>query len=134
MSRENVVDLSANWLLTFPVSSLSRRKEAQAYSRRSSKLATNVCSLFTSAFVYHWSEYFDTAKPQYPPVFDGRTVLYPSDHNMRDYLSWRQADCHINNLYNTTFWALVLKGGLTPHEVISNKQVTLLPPFSRRPF
>lgn len=23
-------------------------------------------------------------------------------------------DCHINNLYNTTFWNLVLKGGLTP--------------------
>nr|CAG4648128.1 EOG090X0AR4 [Moina brachiata]SVE93177.1 EOG090X0AR4 [Moina brachiata] len=101
------------------------RKEAQAYSRRSSKLATNVCSLFTSAFVYHWSEYFDSAKPQYPPVFDGRTVLYPSDHNMRDYLSWRQADCHINNLYNTTFWALVLKGGLTPHEAEERLKGTL---------
>ena len=32
---------------------------------------------------------------------------------MRDYLSWRQADCHINNLYNTVFWALVLQGGLS---------------------
>lgn len=27
-------------------------------------------------------------------------------------MSWRQADCHINNLYNTTFWALILQGGL----------------------
>ena len=57
------------------------------------------------------------AKPLYPPVFDGRTVLYPSNQNIRDYLSWRQADCHINNLYNTTFWALILKAGLTPVEV-----------------
>lgn len=93
------------------------RKETQVYSRRSAKLSTNVCSLFTSAFVYYWSEYFPTSKPLYPPVFDGRTVLYPSDQNMRDYLSWRQADCHINNLYNTTFWALILKSGLTPNEV-----------------
>ncbi|KAK6949259.1 Glucose-responsive transcription factor [Daldinia eschscholtzii] len=22
-------------------------------------------------------------------------------------MSWRQVDCHINNLYNTTFWSLV---------------------------
>ncbi|KAL9041893.1 MAG: hypothetical protein Q9180_000974 [Flavoplaca navasiana] len=39
---------------------------------------------------------------------------------MRDYLSWRQADCHINNLYNTAFWALVQKGdvGTTEAEEI----------------
>ena len=87
------------------------------FNRRSSKLSTNVCSLFTSAYVFHWNQYFLTPLPKYPPVFDGRTVLYPSDENMKDYLSWRQADCHINNLYNTTFWALVQKGGLTPAEV-----------------
>nr|CAG4641924.1 EOG090X0AR4 [Eurycercus lamellatus] len=92
------------------------RKDAQAYSRRSSKLSTNVCSLFTSAFVFHWSEHFPSQRPTYPPVFDGRAVLYPSDQNLRDYLSWRQADCHINNLYNTTFWMLILKGGLNPSE------------------
>ncbi|KAL6713868.1 tRNA-His guanylyltransferase [Lecanora helva] len=46
------------------------------------------------------------------PSFDGRVVLYPSSANLRDYMSWRQADCHINNLYNTTFWALIHQGGL----------------------
>lgn len=51
-------------------------------------------------------------------AFDGRVVLYPSDQNMRDYVSWRQADCHINNLYNTCFWALVQGGGLTPSQVL----------------
>uniref|UniRef100_A0A0P5KN08 tRNA(His) guanylyltransferase n=1 Tax=Daphnia magna TaxID=35525 RepID=A0A0P5KN08_9CRUS len=101
------------------------RKETQAYSRRSAKLSTNVCSLFTSAFVYYWNDYFPTIKPRYPPVFDGRTVLYPSNQNIRDYLSWRQADCHINNLYNTTFWALILKGGLTPTEAENKLKGTL---------
>ncbi|KAL1431014.1 hypothetical protein MTO96_014424 [Rhipicephalus appendiculatus] len=66
------------------------RKNAELYNRRASKIMTN-----------------------YPPSFDGRVVLYPSDANLRDYLSWRQADCHINNLYNTAFWALVQQGGLT---------------------
>ncbi|EXJ68625.1 uncharacterized protein A1O5_08419 [Cladophialophora psammophila CBS 110553] len=47
------------------------------------------------------------------PTFDGRAVCYPSWANLRDYLSWRQVDCHINNLYNTTFWALVQQGGMT---------------------
>ena len=26
-------------------------------------------------------------------MFDGRVVLYPTEKNLRDYLSWRQADC-----------------------------------------
>lgn len=49
----------------------------------------------------------------YLPTFDARCISYPSNTNIRDYLSWRQADCHINNLYNTTFWVLVLKGGMS---------------------
>lgn len=50
------------------------------------------------------------------PSFDGRSVAYPKFKILRDYLSWRQVDCHINNLYNTTFWAIVLKGGLRERE------------------
>lgn len=46
----------------------------------------------------------------YLPIFDARCVAYPEYNNIRDYLSWRQADCHINNLYNTCFWGLVLNG------------------------
>lgn len=37
-------------------------------------------------------------------------MLYPSDRTLRDYLSWRQVDTHINNLYNTCFWCLVKSG------------------------
>lgn len=63
----------------------------------------------------------------YPPLpsFDGRAVCYPSMGNMRDYLAWRQADAHINNLYNTTFWNLVLKGGLTTTEAEKELAVSL---------
>lgn len=54
------------------------------------------------------------------PSFDGRVILYPSFNNLKDYFSWRQVDCHINNLYNTTFWALVKQGNLT-NEQAHNK-------------
>ncbi|KNC85449.1 hypothetical protein SARC_02355, partial [Sphaeroforma arctica JP610] len=77
------------------------------------KIVSTCTSLFSSAFVYYWSEYFPTVKLKQPPVFDGRMVCYPTLLNMRDYLNWRQADCHINNLYNTVFWALVQKGGMS---------------------
>ncbi|KAM7349205.1 tRNA-histidine guanylyltransferase [Cochliomyia hominivorax] len=92
------------------------RKETNVFNRRLSKLLSYVTSLFTSSYVLNWSSWMGDKKLQYPPCFDGRVVLYPSDQNLRDYLSWRQADVHINNLYNTTFWNLVLKGGLTNQE------------------
>lgn len=92
------------------------RRDSEMYKRRASKLMTYVSSLFTSSYVFHWPQFFDFPL-KYPPCFDGRVVLYPTTQNLRDYLSWRQADCHINNLYNTTFWALVLKGGLTNTQV-----------------
>ncbi|KAH9554068.1 hypothetical protein CY35_08G045500 [Sphagnum magellanicum] len=47
---------------------------------------------------------------QYAATFDGRAVCYPSESILRDYLSWRQVDCHINNQYNTCFWKLVGSG------------------------
>lgn len=92
------------------------KKSTNVYNRRASKLSTNVVSLFASSFVYFWPRYFGTTMMQYPPAFDSRTVLYPTDKNLRDYLSWRQADCHINNLYNTCFWKLIQEKGLTPAE------------------
>lgn len=92
------------------------RKDSTLYNRRTSKIMSYVNSLFSSSYVFFWHHYFKDQKLKYPPCFDSRVVLYPTDENLRDYLSWRQADCHINNLYNTTFWNLVLKGGLTNTE------------------
>ncbi|XP_059473605.1 probable tRNA(His) guanylyltransferase [Neocloeon triangulifer] len=91
------------------------KRDTDLHKRRASKLMTCVSSLFSSAYVFHWPQFFDIPL-KYPPSFDGRVVLYPTTQNLRDYLSWRQADCHINNLFNTVFWALVLKGGLTNSE------------------
>lgn len=91
-------------------------KSAEVYNRRSSKILTCMNSLFTSSYVFHWNEFFPEKPLLYPPTFDARIVLYPTDENLRDYLSWRQADTHINNLYNTVFWKLVLEGGRTNAE------------------
>lgn len=84
---------------------------------------------------------------RYPPSFDGRIVLYPSEKIVRDYFSWRQADsksypafhtlrcslvtdnslttAHINNMYNTVFWALVLQGGQTNKQANETLRVRL---------
>lgn len=110
------------------------------FSVSDSKLMTHVVSQFSSSYVFYWKEFFGEQTLLFPPSFDGRVVLYPSNRNLRDYLSWRQADCgcqqainqvtythcwssnlpvcyslsgHINNLYNTVFWTLVQKGQLT---------------------
>ncbi|XP_053148140.1 probable tRNA(His) guanylyltransferase isoform X2 [Hemicordylus capensis] len=90
------------------------KKKSNWFNRRASKFMTHVVSQFASSYVFYWKEYFKDQPLLYPPGFDGRVVLYPCDQNLKDYLSWRQADCHINNLYNTVFWILVQRSGLTP--------------------
>ncbi len=37
-------------------------------------------------------------------------MSYPTDQSIKDYLSWRQVDAHINNLYNTCFYHLLTVG------------------------
>ncbi|KAB2576113.1 tRNA guanylyltransferase protein [Lasiodiplodia theobromae] len=88
-------------------------KDCNLFERRAAKLITTVATTFTSHYIYLWQTYFPD-KPLTPPMpsFDGRAVMYPSVQNLRDYMSWRQVDCHINNLYNTTFWTLIQRGGM----------------------
>lgn len=99
-------------------------------------------SIFTSAYVFYWSQYFLSKPLKYPPSFDSRVVLYPSAKEVRDYFSWRQADsgyiqlttnlrpdglpvlAHINNLQNTCFWSLV-KSGMSTTE--ANKALRVRP-------
>ncbi|CBQ67791.1 related to THG1-protein required for tRNA-His guanylylation at 5` end [Sporisorium reilianum SRZ2] len=101
------------------------RKSTTLYSRRNSKITTHIVSLFTSAYVFNWAKFFPNTKLLQPPSFDGRMVVYPSEKVVRDYFSWRQADTHINNLYNTTFWALVLKGGRTEQQATKELEGTV---------
>ncbi|KAH7911363.1 Thg1 C terminal domain-containing protein [Hygrophoropsis aurantiaca] len=86
------------------------KKSTKLYNRRHAKILTTLTSYFTSCYVFLWSQYFPDTPLRYPPSFDGRIVVYPNERIIRDYFSWRQADTHINNLYNTVFWALVQQG------------------------
>lgn len=87
------------------------------FERRAAKLATTIATTFTAEYCMQWPDFFPDKPLTRPyPTFDGRCVCYPKRKNLRDYLSWRQADCHINNLYNTTFWNMVLKGGMSNAE------------------
>ncbi|KAI6356948.1 Glucose-responsive transcription factor [Pyricularia grisea] len=91
-------------------------KHCGLFDRRSGKLVSTIVSTFSAYYIYHWNTYFPDS-PLSPPLpsFDGRAVCFPSVQNLRDYMSWRQVDCHINNLYNTTYWALIQQGNLDPH-------------------
>lgn len=86
------------------------RKSATLYGRRASKIVSLITSSFTGHYVMNWSSFFPDRELVRNPMFDGRAVLYPSDQSLRDYLSWRQADTHINCQYNTCYWALVHEG------------------------
>lgn len=94
------------------------RKNCELFERREGKLISTFASTITSFYQYHWNQVF----PEKPlrverlPTFDARVVMYPNAKLIKDYFSWRQVDCHINNLYNTTFWTLVEKGGFTPKD------------------
>lgn len=108
------------------------KKSANVYNRRHAKILTTVVSQFTSSYVFNWTKHFPGVSLRYPPSFDGRIVLYPTEKVVRDYFSWRQTDskyfppesiprelesarrvAHVNNLYNTAFWALVQEGKQT---------------------
>ncbi|GAB1604501.1 probable tRNA(His) guanylyltransferase, partial [Argonauta hians] len=101
------------------------KKNTNIYSRRASKITSTVVSMFTSAFVLAWPKFFSTQDLQIAPSFDSRIICYPSDQNLKDYLSWRQADCHINNLYNTCFWKLVQEKNCSPAEAQARLKGTM---------
>ena len=106
--------------------SFAFKKDTKLYNRRHEKILTNVVSQFTSAFVYYWPKIFVKGPElKYPPCFDGRIVLYPSFQNLKDYFSWRYVDCYINDLYNTTFWALIQQGKLSNDEAHKRLKGTL---------
>ncbi|KAH3676144.1 hypothetical protein WICMUC_002166 [Wickerhamomyces mucosus] len=91
------------------------KPDTQLFNRREDKLVSTFVSLYTANYIHLWSKFFPDKEIDLKniPTFDGRAVIYPNVQIVKDYLSWRFVDTHINNLYNTTFWALVLKGGLS---------------------
>jgi len=85
------------------------KKSSDVFERRIVKITTCMASLFTAGYIMNFEDIMG-----YPlktiPSFDARVICYPSEKILIDYFSWRQADCHINNLYNTIFWKLVQSG------------------------
>jgi len=93
---------------------------------------STLASTFTGWYVFLWHQFFDGEKGGEeeqpllaPPSFDCRATCYPLVKNVRHFFSWRQVDTHINNLYKTTFWALVLKCGLKRQEAADELEVCL---------
>ncbi|GAB2300523.1 tRNA-His guanylyltransferase [Dionaea muscipula] len=86
------------------------KKDSLFYQRKLSQVVSIIVSLFTSSYMMKWKTFFPQKQLMYPPSFDGRAVCYPSTRILKDYLAWRQVDCHINNQYNTCFWLLVKSG------------------------
>ncbi|CAK5274889.1 unnamed protein product [Mycena citricolor] len=129
-AARDLMDQHADTVLAFGESdemsvSFLLRKSASLYNRRQAKILSTLTSFFTSSYVFHWTTYFPDTPLKYPPSFDGRIVLYPSEAQIRDYFSWRQTDTHINNLYNTAFWALVQQGGETTTQAHATLKGTL---------
>ncbi|XP_052197705.1 tRNA(His) guanylyltransferase 2-like isoform X3 [Diospyros lotus] len=91
------------------------RKDSQFCQRLASCIVSLIVSFFSSMYAMKWREFFPQKELKCSPYFDGRAVCYPSKEIIRDYLAWRQVDCHINNQYNTCFWMLV-KSGKTKRE------------------
>ncbi|SBT31376.1 tRNAHis guanylyltransferase, putative [Plasmodium ovale wallikeri] len=98
-------------------------KNTKLWNRRYNKLLSNIVSYFTSCFIFNWSFYFDQ-KLMYPPSFDGRIIVYPTEKEIKDYLSWRQIDCHINTQYNECFWNLILKCDYTREQAYKSLLTT----------
>jgi tRNA(His) guanylyltransferase len=72
------------------------KPSCELFQRRSHKIVTTITSHFTAFYQFYWRDIMPATRPlQYPPSFDGRAVLYPTQPILRDYLSWRQADCKI---------------------------------------
>lgn len=86
------------------------RRSSKLFNRRASKIVSCIVSLFASTYVMSWTKFMGDTVLQVPPQFDGRVVLYPTYKSVKDYVRWRQVDCHINNLFNTCFWNLVKTG------------------------
>lgn len=69
-------------------------EDCQLFERRAAKLATSISTAFSVEYCMQWDKYFPEQILERPfPTFDGRCVLYPKKKILRDYLSWRQADC-----------------------------------------
>ncbi|KAG0636517.1 putative tRNA(His) guanylyltransferase [Tuber brumale] len=129
-TMHTIPDISVAFGQSDEFSFLLQRK-CSLFDRREEKLVSIVVSTFTGWYIFLWPQYFagggggEGEQPLLaPPSFDCRATCYPHVEHVRHYFSWRQVDTHINNLHNTAFWALVLKGGLMREEAADELEKT----------
>lgn len=89
-------------------------------SRRVFKITSMLPVVFATYYNSNWDRFFgdptqgEVVKRKYDAWFDARPKEYANYRSVIDYFKWRQVDCHINNLYNTTLHALT--GRYVRHE------------------
>ncbi|XBJ15700.1 hypothetical protein VPH35_007523 [Triticum aestivum] len=71
------------------------------------KILSLCVSYITPVYVMKLKDFFPNKELREAPYFDGRVVCYPNMKTIRDYLAWRQLDCHNRIQYKTCFWMLV---------------------------
>lgn len=97
------------------------RSTSNLLSRRVFKITSMLPVVFATAYNSNWDKYFKNPQQgqiterKYDAWFDARPKEYPDFRAVIDYFRWRQVDCHINNLYNTTLHALT--GRYVKHEL-----------------
>lgn len=95
-------------------------------SRDIIQITSILSAIFTASYNRLWTEYFedpsqgDVTNMHHPAWFDGKAKEYPNYLSVINYFKWRQVDCHINNLYNTTLHAL--SGKYMRHELEQSDQ------------
>lgn len=98
------------------------RSSSSLLSRRVYKITSMLPVIFATFYNSNWDRFFGDSdkgpvtKKRYDAWFDARPKEYPNYSAVIDYFRWRQIDCHINNLYNTTLHAIT--GRYIRHEVL----------------
>lgn len=97
------------------------RSTSTMLSRRVFKITSMLPVIFATYYNTNWDRFFsdpkqgEITKRKYDAWFDARPKEYANYCSVINYFRWRQIDCHINNLYNTTLHALT--GRYMRHEL-----------------
>lgn len=110
------------------------KSSSSLLSRRVFKITSMLPVIFATYYNSNWDRFFadpnrgEITKKKYDAWFDARPKEYANHKTVIDYFRWRQVDCHINNLYNTTLHAIT--GRYMRHElVLANDALDTVPMF-----
>jgi len=105
------------------------RSSSSLLSRRVFKITSMIPVVFATYYNSNWDRFFQDSlsgavtEKKYDAWFDARPKEYPNFKAVIDYFRWRQVDCHINNLYNTTLHAM--SGRYVRYELLSQPDASM---------